>query len=58
MTLLVACLLIYHMDLSWWWYGITGVIWLAQFNIIARLLDYYQELIVAGVRNSAAVRKN
>ncbi len=57
MTLLIACLLIYHMDLSGWWYGIAGVIWLAQFNVGARLLNHSQELIVAGIRNGAAVRK-
>jgi len=27
MTLLIACLLIYHYDMAWWWYAIAGTVW-------------------------------
>jgi len=27
MTLLIACLLIYHLDLSPWWYGLATALW-------------------------------
>jgi len=29
MTLLIACLLIYHFDMEWWWYAIAGLVWLS-----------------------------
>ena len=27
MTLLIACLLIYHYNMEWWWYAIGAVVW-------------------------------
>jgi len=30
MTLLIACLLIYHFDMEWWWYAIAGLVWLSH----------------------------
>lgn len=27
MTLFIACLLIYHLNLDWWWYLIAAVLW-------------------------------
>jgi len=30
MTLLIACLLIYLMSLSWWWYAIASAIWVGH----------------------------
>jgi hypothetical protein len=30
MTLLIACLLIYHFDLASWWYAVAGVTWLGH----------------------------
>jgi hypothetical protein len=29
MTLFIACLLIYHFDMDWWWYGIAVATWIA-----------------------------
>lgn len=28
MTLLIACILIYHFNMAWWWYVIAAVVWL------------------------------
>lgn len=42
MTLLIACLLIYHYDLAWWWYAVAGVIWLGHLavnQVILSLID-------------------
>lgn len=33
MTLLIACLLIYHMDLSWLWYAGATVIWFGHLQL-------------------------
>ena len=30
MTLLIACLLIYHFDMEWWWYAIAASVWLSH----------------------------
>lgn len=30
MTLFIACLLVYHFDMSWWWYGIAAAIYVVQ----------------------------
>jgi hypothetical protein len=30
MTLLIACLLIYHFGMEWWWYAIAGAVWLSH----------------------------
>lgn len=30
MDLLIACLLIYHLDLQWWWYAIASVVWVVS----------------------------
>ncbi len=30
MTLFIACLLIYHFNMAWWWYGIAAAIWAAH----------------------------
>ena len=27
MTLLIACLLIYHFNMPWWWYAVAAMIW-------------------------------
>ncbi len=27
MTLLIACLLIYHFDMAWWWYVVAAITW-------------------------------
>jgi hypothetical protein len=29
MTLFIACILIYHFGMAWWWYPIAAVIWAA-----------------------------
>lgn len=28
MGLFVACVLIYHFSMPWWWYGVAALIWL------------------------------
>lgn len=28
MTLFIACLLIYHFHMEWWWYGVAAALWL------------------------------
>lgn len=33
----IACLLIYHYNMEWWWYGIAAVIWMAHIAVIAEL---------------------
>jgi len=39
MTLFIACLLIYHFNMEWWWYLLATIIWgcsiLAWSKIIA-----------------------
>lgn len=30
MTLLIACLLIYHYDMSGWWYVAAGAVWVGH----------------------------
>jgi len=30
MTLLIAGLLIYMMDLAWWWYAVASLIWVGH----------------------------
>jgi hypothetical protein len=34
MTLFIACLLIYHYDMGWAWYGVAGAIWLTHLGIL------------------------
>jgi hypothetical protein len=34
MTLLIACLLIYHLNMAGWWYGVAVVIWLGRSAVI------------------------
>lgn len=31
----VACLLVYHSDMAWWWYLIAGVLWVMDFSALA-----------------------
>jgi hypothetical protein len=30
MTLFIACLLIYHYNMEWWWYGVAFGLWWAR----------------------------
>lgn len=30
MTLFIACVLIYHFHMAWWWYAIAAGIWAAS----------------------------
>jgi hypothetical protein len=30
MTLLIACLLIYHFDMAWYWYAIAAAVYFGQ----------------------------
>lgn len=30
MNLLIACLLIHHMELQWWWYAIASALWVGS----------------------------
>ena len=30
MTLFIACLLIYHLNMEWWWYGVAIAIWIVH----------------------------
>lgn len=34
MTLLIACLLIYHFNMAGWWYALAGALWLARAAIV------------------------
>jgi hypothetical protein len=37
MTLFIACLLIYHYGVAWWWYGIATLVWLAHLALMSNL---------------------
>lgn len=39
MTLLIACLLIYHLDMASWWYGVAAVLWLCHMAAYLKLVD-------------------
>ena len=42
MTLLIACLLIYHYNMPWWWYAVAGVVWMGHLMLnplVLGLLD-------------------
>lgn len=30
MTLLIACLMIYHFEMAWWWYGVAAGVWIGH----------------------------
>ncbi len=30
MTLLIACILIYHFDMGWWWYGVATLAYIGR----------------------------
>lgn len=30
MTMLIACLLIYHFNLASWWYGVAAIVWIGH----------------------------
>lgn len=34
MTLLIACLLVYHLNMPWWWYVVATIIWLAKMAVL------------------------
>ena len=34
MTLLIACLLIYHFNMAAWWYAVAAVLWLGRTAIL------------------------
>lgn len=34
MTLLIACLLIYHFNMSAWWYAVAAILWIAKVAIL------------------------
>jgi hypothetical protein len=31
LTLLIACILIYHFNMQWWWYPLAAIIWAGSF---------------------------
>ena len=33
MTLFIACLLIYHYDMEWYWYVVAVVIWVSHVEL-------------------------
>jgi len=39
MTLLIACMLIYHFDMSSWWYVAAGAIWLFRLAVLKYALS-------------------
>ena len=41
MTLLIACLLIYHYNMEWWWYAIAGAIWAGHLFVNPVVLDLF-----------------
>ena len=56
MTLLIAGLLIYHADLSGWWYAIAFVVWIGKMFALDRILKSNVDAIISAVRN-AVVRE-
>jgi hypothetical protein len=50
MTLLIACLLIYHMDLSGWWYAVAAGIWTVRWFLFDKALKSNVQAIVTMVR--------
>lgn len=37
MTMFIACLLIYHYDMAWWWYGVAAAIWVLHPVVLAEI---------------------
>lgn len=39
MTMFIACLLIYHFNMDWWWYGVAAALWAIQLFFFVSLND-------------------
>jgi hypothetical protein len=39
MTLLIACILINHFAMPWWWYAIAGLLSIGQLVALAALMN-------------------
>jgi len=53
MTLLIACILIYHFDMSPWWYAFAGLLW----TLRAWAIDAAIKSNVAAIRHYVAEGK-
>ncbi len=42
MTLLIACLLIYHYGMEWWWYAIAGGVWVGHLFLNPIVLGLFE----------------
>ena len=49
MTLFIACLLIYHFNMEWWWYGVAAAIWLYQLYVLE---DFTSKLKQSGYKSN------
>ena len=48
MTLFIACLLIYHFDMDWWWYAIAALIWISHVSFERHLTSTLRNLFTHG----------
>jgi len=37
MSLFIACVLIYHFEMEWWWYGVAVVIYAGHLALLNRI---------------------
>ena len=52
MTLLIACLLIYHTDLSGWWYAIAFMVWIGKLFALDHILKSNVKAVISSVRGT------
>ena len=45
MTLFIACLLIYHFDMNWWWYLVAAAIWIGKWRALENAVQHNVDLI-------------
>ncbi len=43
MSLLIACLLLTHMGMPWYWYGIAAVVWLMHIAYLSGIKSKIEE---------------
>ena len=41
MTMLIACLLIHHYDMAWWWYAVAGITWIGHLLLNPMVLSLF-----------------
>jgi hypothetical protein len=46
MSLLIACMLIYHYQLEWWWYLYAGLIYYGEAQYVKSNFDHFRKLLL------------